>query len=335
MWNEKLYRPFSYTAEVKNRSYSIPLQRIITDFGADVSFQKVPKKIREHYGISVPVTSSQKIIEGHAKSIKDRENLHRDIPDKAGEEWLICETDGTMIPIVDTFERNEEGKPIDKRKTRSVRWKEGRLSLAHTKGQVDLVLGGTLGSADMAGDQLFDCAVRAGFGEKTKVHCVGDGAPWIKEQVERVFGGQGKFLIDFYHLCDYLAAASKKCFPEDPAGWLTQQKERLKDGLTDDVLNCLSLHEESSSAQDDSAPVRSCLRYILNRPGQFEYKSAIDKDLPIGSGEIESAHRYVIQDRLKLSGAWWKEKNAENMLALRILRENNGWDAYWENKKAA
>jgi len=132
-----------------------------------------------------------------------------------------------------------------------------------------------------------------------------------------------------------LAAASKRGFPEDPAGWLTQQKERLKDDLTDDVLNCLSLHEESSSAHDDSTPVRSCLRYILNRPGQFEYKSAIDKDLPIGSGEIESAHRYVIQDRLKLSGAWWKEKNAENMLALRILRENNGWDAYWENKRAA
>jgi hypothetical protein len=333
--NGKLKRPFSYTAEVTNRGYSLQLQRSITDFGADVSFQKIPKKIKEHYGIDVPITSSQKITEDHAKSIKEKEELLRDIPDKAGVEWLICETDGTMIPIVDTFERNEEGKPIDKRKTRSVRWKEGRLSLAHPDGQVELVFGGTLGSADMAGDQLFDCAVRAGFGEQTKVHCVGDGASWIMEQVERVFGGQGRFLIDFYHLCEYLAAASKKCFPEDPSGWLAQQKERLKEGLVNDVLNCLSMHEESASVHDGEAPVRRCIRYILNRPGQFDYKSAIDGGLPIGSGEIESAHRYVIQDRLKLSGAWWKEKNAENMLALRVLRENNGWDGYWENKKAA
>jgi hypothetical protein len=38
---------------------------------------------------------------------------------------------------------------------------------------------------------------------------------------------------------------------------------------------------------------------------------------------------------LKLSGAWWKERNAESMLALRIIRENNEWDGYWENLKAA
>ncbi len=187
----------------------------------------------------------------------------------------------------------------------------------------------------MAGDQLFDCAVRAGFGETTKVHCVGDGARWIAEQVERVFGDQGKFLIDFYHLCDYLAAASKKCSPENPTGWLAQQKRRMKEDAVNDVLNSLALHEEPKSIHDKDAPVRCCLRYINNRPGQFEYKETLANDLPIGSGEIESAHRYVIQNRLKLSGAWWKENNAENMLALRIIRENDDWDEYWENKKAA
>jgi hypothetical protein len=31
--------------------------------------------------------------------------------------------------------------------------------------------------------------------------------------------------------------------------------------------------------------------------------------LPIGSGEIESGHRYVFQNRLKISGAWWKMEN--------------------------
>ncbi|NOQ13881.1 MAG: hypothetical protein GQ583_05275, partial [Methyloprofundus sp.] len=53
--------------------------------------------------------------------------------------------------------------------------------------------------------------------------------------------------------------------------------------------------------------------------------------LPIGSGEIESAHRYVIQKRLKLSGAWWKEENIERMLALRVVRANEEWDEYWDN----
>lgn len=335
MYGGKLYRPFSYTAEVTSRCYSFPLQRIITDFGADVSFKKVPKKLVEHYGISVPVSSAQKITEKHANHMKNMEELHRDIPDHTGVEWLICETDGTMIPIVDTFEKSEEGTPVDKRKTRSVRWKEGRLALARRAGQADAVFGGTLGLADMAGDHLFDCAVRAGFGEQTKAHCVGDGAPWIAEQVERIFCSQGNFLIDFYHLCDYLAAASKKCCAADPSGWLDQQKRRIKAGALNEVINSLASHEEPETVQDKDAPVRCCLRYINNRPGQFEYKAAIADNLPIGSGEIESAHRYVIQDRLKISGAWWKEKNAENMLALRIVRENGDWDKYWENNKAA
>lgn len=39
-----------------------------------------------------------------------------------------------------------------------------------------------------------------------------------------------------------------------------------------------------------------------------------------GMGEVESGHRSVIQARLKLSGAWWKEETAESMLALRTLR---------------
>jgi hypothetical protein len=47
-------------------------------------------------------------------------------------------------------------------------------------------------------------------------------------------------------------------------------------------------------------PVRDALRHLSNRPGQFDYLSAIKAHLPIGSGEVESAHRYLIQKRLKL-----------------------------------
>jgi hypothetical protein len=38
----------------------------------------------------------------------------------------------------------------------------------------------------------------------------------------------------------------------------------------------------------------------------------------VGSGEIESAHRYIAQQRLKRPGAWWRVDHAEYMLALRI-----------------
>ena len=62
---------------------------------------------------------------------------------------------------------------------------------------------------------------------------------------------------------------------------------------------------------------------------------AIGKGLPIGSGEIESAHRYVIQERLKLPGAWWKADNADFMLALRVVRANEQWNEYWDEFRNA
>ncbi|MEL7432163.1 MAG: ISKra4 family transposase, partial [Chlamydiota bacterium] len=82
---------------------------------------------------------------------------------------------------------------------------------------------------------------------------------------------------------------------------------------------------------DADAPVRACYRYLKNRLNYLDYKGAEEKSLPIGSGEIESAHRHVLQNRLKLPGAWWTLENAKNMIHLRTCRANHLWDEYWKN----
>ncbi len=82
------------------------------------------------------------------------------------------------------------------------------------------------------------------------------------------------------------------------------------------VLEELKPHIEPDSVLDENASARCCHRYIKNRQGQFHYKDASEKLLPIGSGEIESSHRYIIQKRLKIAGAWWKEENAGDMISL-------------------
>ena len=80
----------------------------------------------------------------------------------------------------------------------------------------------------------------------------------------------------------------------------------------------------------DASTSSTSYRDLINRPGQFDYQAAIQAGLPIGSGEVESAHRYVIQKRLKLPGAWWTPENAQAMLNLRVTRANGGWDRYWD-----
>ena len=201
------------------------------------------------------------------------------------------------------------------------------------QGEPTPVYAGTIeGGVETAGQQLFACAVRAGFGANSHVHAVGDGAPWIVGQVEEQFGAQGSYLIDFYHVCEYLSAAAKAIVPDAAAqeAWMDAQKDALKTGRLDQVLRALAGHIEPPEVDDDQAPVRRCHRYLSDRRNHLNYRDALANDLPIGSGEIESAHRYIAQQRLKRPGAWWRVDHAEYMLALRINRINGDWAAYWD-----
>ena len=110
---------------------------------------------------------------------------------------------------------------------------------------------------------------------------------------------------------------------------MDEQKARLKTRHSDELITMLHSHLEPPGVADDEAPVRQCHRYLSQRREQLDYQGAQERDLPIGSGEIESAHRYLAQQRLKRPGAWWRAANADHMLALRINRANHQWNAYW------
>jgi len=314
------------SAGVSNRGCSMPLQRIIVDFGADHAFGRVPAKLIEHYDIEIGVSTIQKLTEQHAKQMYEQERLALEIPDRQGCAVQIGEIDGCMIPIVDIDEEAE-----DKRKKKTLKWKEARLSLSHEQNSVTPKFGVMFqGNVDDAGKSLLNSAILSNFGQETYYHSVGDGATWIANQVADKFGKQGHYLVDFYHVCEYLADASQSCANDgDKKTWIETQKTHLKNNDYKIVLSNLATNVEGDEIEDDKAPVRACRRYLSNRTEQLDYKTAIEKDLPIGSGEIESAHRYVIQERLKLSGAWWKADNADAMLALRVVRANGQFDKYW------
>lgn len=306
---------------------------MITDFGADLPFGRIPQKLREHHGIDVPISSAQAITQSHAAQVLQIElkQLETAIPNESGVACLIVEMDGSMIPTVTTESNDVEGVAIDRRTTRKIGWQEARLGLSRTPEQTVPIFGATFGTADEAGEQLLGAAIRAGLGETTYVHGVGDGAPWIAEQIAKRIGKPGAYLIDFYHLCEYLAAASSVCAPTDAAAWLKQQKKRLKHNYLQAVLKALRPFLEADTVDDKKAPVRAAYRYINNRLDQLDFKGALAAELPIGSGEIESAHRYIIQQRLKRAGSWWTVEKAWDMLALRVLRENQDWQAYWDS----
>ncbi len=260
----------------------------------------------------------------------EQEKEAQTIPNKVGCEVQIGEMDGSMIPIVSIDEAE------DSRKNKTLSWKEVRLSMVHEKGSISPKFGAVFqGSVDDAGQCLFKSAILAGFGTQTHLHAVGDGAPWIADQVEDKFGSQGSYLVDFYHVCEYLAQAAKSCANNHEKIGLETQTNALKNNEYEKVINNLKPYLEADDIEDNKAPVRACHRYLFNRTNQLDYKTAIDQELPIGSCEIVRSHRYVIQERLKLPGAWWKAANADSMLACSKVRANNRWNKYWEEIKAA
>jgi len=190
------------------------------------------------------------------------------------------------------------------------------------------IYGATLGTAEIAGWLWREVAGAAGLSQKTYVHGVGDGAGWIVDKFNENFRHQGRYLLDFYHASQYLAdAAGVVAHSGKEQAWRRRQQGRLLNNEIQKVLRSLEQYVEPAEVKE--APVRTAYNYLSERRDYLDYAGARAKDLPIGSGEIESGHRHVIQQRLKLSGCWWKEVNAQAMLNLRTARANHLWNQHW------
>ena len=167
-------RPFVLGAKVSPRGCSRPLQRAITDFAADDPFARVQLKLREHYGFEIGESTIQRIALGHGQAIFESGRPSLEFPKAPGRhKQIVAQIDGGMIPVV-----TPDVDRKDKRKGKTLSWKEAKISLAHAKGSRTPVYGGGMeGGVEAAGQRLFACVVRAGFGADSHVHAVGDGTP--------------------------------------------------------------------------------------------------------------------------------------------------------------
>lgn len=313
-------RPFCARADITQRGYSMPLQKALVDFGSDESFLMATKKVREHYGVELPISGAREHTLAHAKAIAVVQ--HQPAQPAA---TIVTYMDGCMVPIV------EPGSGSDKRKDKTLLWKQATLCAARSKDVVDCVYGATMGTVKMAGLVWRATAESAGLGEKSSVHGVADGAEAIVQAFEEQFGteqDQARFTVDFWHVSEYLGQAAQVIAPEKNKDWLHEQQGHLLENRVELALQTLEPRLEPEAQKP--APVRAAHHYMKERKDQMDYAGARAKGLPIGSGEIESGHRHVIQYRLKKAGAWWSLPNVQSMLQLRTTRANGDWDRYWK-----
>ena len=195
----------------------------------------------------------------------------------------------------------------------------------------------------MGNEQAFGAALRqvkeAGLipEDQVRLCAIGDGAPWIWKWVEELFPS-ARQILDYYHCSSYLHAVAEAQYGADAARashWLEATLARLFCGEGSGVV--WGLQRMQPLSEEAGEAIGTALTYLQKRLHQVDFGSHRKGGYPIGSGAIESAHRFIGHVRLKRSGAWWYKENSNAILALRCALYNGTLDRvfqqYRENLK--
>jgi len=129
-------------------------------------------------------------------------------------------------------------------------------------------------------------------------------------------------------VAEYPGTFAEVAFPgaEERRRWIAEQKGLLLAGRVDRVIAAIGYASRgrAASVKIQAERVRGYYRANCDRMRYDEY---IRKGYYIGSGAIESAHRTVVQRRMKLSGQRWSGPGADNnILNLRVCSLSGKWD---------
>jgi hypothetical protein len=145
-----------------------------------------------------------------------------------------------------------------------------------------------------------------------------DGAVWIGNWLSETYPN-ATHILDFFHVCEKLAVASKA--NNDSEKWLKKQKDRLLEGKHKKVYKAV---EKLENYQADAKT--GLLNYLKNNAYRMKYDEYRQKGRMVSSGPIESAHRTVLQVRMKRSGQHWSEAGCDNMIKRRVAYRSEKFD---------
>jgi hypothetical protein len=133
-------------------------------------------------------------------------------------------------------------------------------------------------------------------------------------------------ILDVMHAVQNGIACGKALLGDDDPGlasWQRRIKELVYAGavetLIDELMDCTL---EATDAQ--LAALNQVVGYYRHNSMRMDYPRYRAMGLPIGSGIVESAHRHVLQRRMKLAGQHWSRHHGRRMVALRAAYRTAG-----------
>ncbi len=182
-------------------------------------------------------------------------------------------------------------------------------------------------------DELLDAY--GGTKLKDRLVLINDGAVWIHNWCKDMYP-DAVHVLDYYHACEHLHEFVGLAFKDTEAGknWAQEQKDKLLESKTAEVIGAITAIKcPTKQAKENQANLLNYYKDNFLRMDYSRYRK-IGCGI-IGSGAIESAHKAIIQKRLKQSGQRWSCKGAQNVLNLRVINGSGRWNKVIRNIKLA
>lgn len=160
---------------------------------------------------------------------------------------------------------------------------------------------------------------------------IADGAKWIWNWIDDTYPDSTQ-IVDYFHAKEHLCEFAKDYFKDKKkcSGWIEKQDGLM---LTKGITAVIEVLEQLT---DSTKKLEQLINYYKQNEKRMQYHLFKEKGLLIGSGAIESAHKDVLQKRLKLSGQRWTKKGLHQIAQLRVVYKSGNWDRIVNlSKKAA
>ena len=141
-------------------------------------------------------------------------------------------------------------------------------------------------------------------------------------------------VIELIHVLEYLWGAVWCFFAEgDTAaeGWVAARALAVLEGNAPDVAAGIRRRASTERlSKQKRLKADACAKYLTNKSDHLDYPTALAAGWPVASGVIEGTCRYLVADRMDITGARWSVEGAEAVLKLRAVRSNDDFDDYWK-----
>src|SRR5262249_5068712 len=165
------------------------------------------------------------------------------------------------------------------------------------------------------------------------VEFIADGAEWIGKRVERlrtlaeIPAAKVVEVLDFYHASQYLSKTIATCRTMPKAQRHALYK-RLRHALRHQTDGVEVVQEalRALATTHRSTVIPCALGYLETHAHRMRYVTLEVCKLPIGSGQVESAVRRVVNLRFKAPGSFWTETIVSGLMHLRAAFKAGRWD---------